>query len=87
MATMLQPLSDTCGRNSLFSSRILRPNRERLHTEVAFHDVMKQKFITENSFTVNTDMMRITTMSHASAAATGRTGPSLQVRLTQQRFV
>ncbi len=34
-----------------------------------------------SSLTVCTDMMRISTMSPASAAATERTGRSLQVRL------
>lgn len=44
MVTMLQPLSHTCGRDSLFSSRILHPNKERLHLGVVFHYVIKEKF-------------------------------------------
>lgn len=81
MVKMLQPSSHTCGGDSLFSSRILHPKK---NWDVSFCDyVVKEKFVFtgHNSFTVCADMMRTSTMSLASAAATGHTGQLLQVRL------
>lgn len=81
MVKMLQPSSHTCGGDSLFSSRILHPKKNCGVSVCAY--VVKEKFVItgHGSFTACADMMRTSTMSHASAAATGHTGQSLQVRL------
>lgn len=80
METMPQPLSHTCGTDSLFSSRILKNKERKKNVNEAFNHLI---FESQNIPYIyyDTDMMKTSTMSHASVEVTGHTGQLFQVSL------